>query len=216
MKKVASTGAVATSSWEMPLRAPAAVLLSIFAATACAQEAGAPPEAIVLAEARPDHPPLRLKVESSALPRLDAQDSGFQAPRLDLSVVPENARGTGLGPVLGVRTMATQVPPGGPGLAAARSGVDLGLRFSHRFQNQNQIDVTAWRRVAGPDDAYTLIQMREPVYGARVEMKMNIKPAKFNAFGIDKGLLGFQLESGARISIKRKDGRPMVYYRTAF
>ena len=27
---------------------------------------------------------------------------------------------------------------------------------------------------------------------------------------------GFQLESGARISIKRKDGRPMVYYRTSF
>lgn len=207
MENVVDTGASAASRWDNPLRTSAAALLSIFAATACAQEAGAPPDA---------QPPLRLKVESSALPRLDAHDSGFRAPRLDLSVVPENARGTGLGPVLGVRTMPTHVPTGGPGLAAARSGVDVGLRFSHRFDNQNQIDVTAWRRMNGPDDAYTLIQMREPMYGARVEMKMNIKPAKFNAFGIDRGLLGFQLESGARISIKRKDGRPMVYYRTAF
>ena len=31
----------------------------------------------------------------------------------------------------------------------------------------------------------------------------------------DRGI-GFQLQSGARISIKRKDGRPMVYYRTSF
>jgi hypothetical protein len=30
------------------------------------------------------------------------------------------------------------------------------------------------------------------------------------------GFHGFQLESGAKISVKRKDGRPMVYYRTAF
>lgn len=216
MKKVANTGAGAASSSGTPLRASAAALLSILAATACAQESAVPPDAVVLAEARTDVQPLRLQVESSALPRLDAQDSGFQAPRLDLSVIPENARGTGVGPVLGVRTMPTQVPPGSLGLAAARPGVDLGLRFSHRFENQSQIDVTAWRRMTGPDDAYSLIQAREPLYGARVEMKMNIKPAKFSAFGIDKGLLGFQLESGARISIKRKDGRPMVYYRTAF
>ncbi|RYF13469.1 MAG: hypothetical protein EOO30_21190, partial [Comamonadaceae bacterium] len=205
MEKVVHTGAIAASRWETPLRASAAALLTLLSASAAhAQEASPPPEALLVLEARPQQPPMRLKVESSALPRLDAQDSGFQAPRLDLSVVPENARGTGFGPVLGVRTMPTQVAPGSPGLAAARSGVDLGLRFSHRFQNDNQIDVTAWRRMNGPDDAYSLIQMREPVYGARVEMKMNIKPAKFNAFGIDRGLLGFQLESGARISIKRK------------
>lgn len=217
MEKVVDTGASAAIHWEIPLRASAAALLALLSASAThAQEASPPPDALLVAEARTQQQPMRLKVESSALPRLDAQDSGFQAPRLDLSVVPENARGTGLGPVLGVRTMPTHVPPGSPGLAAARSGVDLGLRFSHRFENQNQIDVTAWRRMNGPDDAYTLIQMREPVYGARVEMKMNIKPAKFSAFGIDRGLLGFQLESGARISIKRKDGRPMVYYRTAF
>lgn len=214
MEKVANTGAQAEGGWDM-LRVFAAALCAVFAtAPAAAQQAAPPPEPLLLAEARPEQQPVRLQLEASTLPRLDAQDAGFQAPRLDLSVVPENANGTGVGPVLGVRTTPTQSPPGSPALAAPRSGIDVGLRFSHRFQNENRIDVTAWRRMNAPDDAYTLIQMREPVYGARVEMKL--KPAKFSALGFDRGLLGFQLESGARISIKRKDGRPMVYYRTSF
>jgi hypothetical protein len=33
---------------------------------------------------------------------------------------------------------------------------------------------------------------------------------------MDRGFIGMQLEGGARITIKRKDGRPMVYYRSAF
>src|SRR5690606_31809586 len=145
--------------------------------------------------------------------RLDAQDAGFQAPRVDLSLFP-GRRAAGMGVVLGVSEAAAPQSPAGLALAATRPGVDLGLRFSHRFQNQARIDVTAWRRMNAPEDAYSLIQLREPVYGARVEMK--IRPAKFSAFGFDRGLLGFQLESGARISIKRKDGRPMLYYRTSF
>jgi hypothetical protein len=32
----------------------------------------------------------------------------------------------------------------------------------------------------------------------------------------DLGFIGLQLEGGARISIKRKHGGPMVYYRTSF
>jgi hypothetical protein len=64
------------------------------------------------------------------------------------------------------------------------------------------------------DDDYSLAQMREPVYGARVEM--NLAAARKSGFALDRGFLGFQLESGARISVKRKDGRPMIYYRSAF
>jgi len=178
-----------------------------------AQEAADAP--IVVAQARTDPSAPRMEVQTSALPRLEAQDSGFQAPRVDVSLFPSPNRG--MAAVLGVSSTATPLQPQGAniGLPAARAGVDVGLRFSHMLQNRNEIDITAWRRMNAPEDAYSLIQAREPVvYGARVEMK--IKPAKFGGLGIEKGLLGFQLQSGARISIKRKDGQPMVYYRTAF
>jgi len=35
-------------------------------------------------------------------------------------------------------------------------------------------------------------------------------------FVADKGFVGFQLESGAKITIKRRRGAPMVYYRNSF
>jgi hypothetical protein len=66
-----------------------------------------------------------------------------------------------------------------------------------------------------PDDAISMVQMRQPaVYGARVEMNLTAGPR--TTFALDRGFVGLQLESGARITIKRKDGRPMVYYRTTF
>lgn len=213
MEKVAQAGADAANRWNKTLRPWAAGLAALACHAGWAQDAGPPAVEVVVAEARPEQQALRLQVEASALPRFDGYDAGFQAPRVDLAFLPENARRTGFGPVLGVSTPEGRQPPG-MGLAPARGGVDLGLRFSHRFQNESRIDITAWRRMTGPDDAYSLIQMREqPVYGARVEMK--IAPAKFR-FGLDRAMLGFQLQSGARISIKRKDGRPMVYYRTSF
>jgi hypothetical protein len=213
VEKFAVTGSNAGKRGKVPL-APWATALLAFAAVvpAAAQDAGPSPAEGVAAEARSEHKPPRLQIEASALPRLDAQDAGFQGPRVDVSLFP--SRQGGMAAVLGVSGMGGQQPSGAPGLSPARPSVDVGLRFSHKLQNSNAIDVTAWRRMNGPEDAYSMIQMREPVYGARVEMK--IKPAKFSAFGIDRGLLGFQLESGARISVKRKDGRPMVYYRTAF
>jgi hypothetical protein len=100
------------------------------------------------------------------------------------------------------------------GYAAIRPSVDLGLTWRHTLHRQQQIDVTAWRRMPTEQDAYTLVQMREPVYGARVEMKLS--SARKAGFNVERGFIGMQLESGAKISVKRKDGRPMVYYRTAF
>jgi hypothetical protein len=95
------------------------------------------------------------------------------------------------------------------GLQPPRPSIDLGLRWSRR-----QIDVMAWRRMSTSDDADSLAQMREPVYGARVEM--NLAATRKTGFALDRGFVGFQLESGARISVKRKDGRPMIYYRSTF
>jgi hypothetical protein len=32
----------------------------------------------------------------------------------------------------------------------------------------------------------------------------------------DRGFIGFQLESGARVTLRRSGGKPMIYYRTRF
>ena len=77
-----------------------------------------------------------------------------------------------------------------------------------------RIDVTAWRRVI-PPDASSLIHMREPSYGARVEMRIGRAPVE-TGFVADRGFIGFQLESGARMTVRRSGGKPMIYYRTKF
>jgi hypothetical protein len=156
-------------------------------ATAWAQDASSAREA-VLAHSKAE-PGMRLDVQTSTLPRLDAQDSGFQAPRVDVSLFP--SRPFTLGAVVGMSGFNARQAPQPFGLQAMRPSVDLGVRWSPRVQSQ-QIDVMAWRRMNN-DDPLDLAQLRQPVYGARVE-----------------------LESGARISVKRKDGRPMIYYRTTF
>jgi len=43
---------------------------------------------------------------------------------------------------------------------------------------------------------------------------MKLESAK--PFAVEKGFVGLQLESGAKISIRRKNGGPMVYYRNSF
>jgi hypothetical protein len=153
-------------------------------------------------------------VQTSTLPRMDAQDSGFQAPRIDLALMPSRASGMGLGAVVGVSGFTPRQAPQFVGLQPQRPSFDLGLRWSQRLQSQQQVDITAWRRMNTDDDAYSLVQSREPVYGARVEM--NLAAASRSPLALDRGFIGMQLESGARISLKRKDGRPMVYYRTTF
>ena len=115
-----------------------------------------------------------------------------------------------VGPVFGISSVGGS-PVGVVGLQPQRTALDVGVRWTRKFHEHWQVDVTAWRRM-GSEDAYTLAQAQEPVYGARVEMKL--KPA--SPLSLEGGLVGMQLESGARISIRRKNGGPMIYYRTSF
>jgi hypothetical protein len=206
MEKVAKSGTQAGPGWEAALGRCSAVALAACAVCPAlqAQDAGETPAQVLMAEARSDPSQMRMQVRASALPRLEAQDSGFQAPRIDLSLTP--AQG-GFGAVVGMSGFSAGLQP--IGLQPQRTSIDLGLRWSQR-----QIDIMAWRRMNTPDDADSLAQLREPVYGARVEMKL--APARKRGFALDRGFIGFQLESGARISVKRKDGRPMIYYRSSF
>lgn len=212
MEQAAVTGVAAGFPRKVP-RARASVFALVTCVLAPAGLAQQPAQAItesrVASEARTDQPQVRVEVRTTTLPRLDAPDAGFQAQRVDLSLMPANSRGVGA--VVGLSGFS-----GGPaplGLQSQRTSLDFGLRWSHTLRSQEQLDITAWRRMNSPDDAYTLAQMRDPVYGARVEL--NLAGAK-NRLGFDRGLFGLQLESGARISIRRKDGGPMVYYRSSF
>ena len=211
MKNSAATSADAGSRWELRWSACAATAACLACPAVWAQEAGPPASPVALAQAQLD-PPVRVQVQTSALPRLDLQDSGFQAPRVDVSVFP-GAHRRGLGAVMGMSGFAPRQPLPPLGLQPARPSFDLGLRWSQRLQSQ-QIDITAWRRMNTEDDAYTLAQMRQPVYGARVEL--DLSAGRKGLFATERGFIGLQLESGARISLKRRNGRPMIYYRTTF
>lgn len=213
MEKAAGAGA--NSSLGEALHCSALALVLCAAGSAWAQEAELPAGEVLLAQG-PKAPALRVQVQTTPLPRFDP-DFGPQAPRVDVAVFPPSRRSGRLGAVLGMSGFATPgLPPWtlqSPGLWPPRLSVDLGLRWSQRVQSQ-QIDITAWRRMSGEDDAYHLVQMQQPLYGARVEM--NLSPGRKTGFAAGGGFIGFQFESGARISVKRKNGGPMIYYRTSF
>lgn len=202
---------VADSRWEIRAERRWIALAAglCFASPLWAQDAGPKPQDLVIAEARAESP-IRVEVNTSTLPRLDSQDGGFQAPRVDVSLLPSGR--SGLGVAVG---MSSLVPRTGyqPLGFNSRGSMDLGLRW-RQMVHSKQIDVTAWRRMSSDEDAYSLIQQRQPVYGARIEM--TLANARKPGLMAERGFIGMQLESGAKISIKRKHGGPMLYYRTSF
>jgi hypothetical protein len=92
--------------------------------------------------------------------------------------------------------------------------MDIGLRWRSTPDGTYQLDVTAWRRV-NPQDAALLAQLRDSNYGARVEMRIGRAPTHPGLVA-ERGFVGFQLESGSRISVRRSNGKPMLYYRSNF
>jgi len=210
MEKVAVTGPSAGRRWEINPVVSCTALVLAACAMACGpvQAQDRPAGDVVVADADAKPSSVRLEVQTSTLPRLDAQDSGFQAQRIDLSLFPTAS--SKFGAVVGVSGFNNGLPQ--LGLTPTHPSVDVGVRWSQRVQSR-QIDITAWRRMTNDEDAYTLIQMNQPVYGARVEL--NLSPSK-GPLSFTGGFIGMQLQSGARISIKRKDGGPMIYYRTSF
>lgn len=225
MEKVAAAGgkcAGGQGRWVRKAGAAALAACVLGPAALHAQEAkrpAAPPaDAVVVAQARTDavalaqsrgEAGLRMQVQTSAVPRIDAQEAGFQAPRVDVSVGAANAGGKGVGAVLGLSS-----PPSATAAAATpqglqpRTSVDMGLRYT-----QGQVDVTGWRRMNAVENAYAVVDQIEPQYGARVEMNLG---SRKGPFAFEKGFLGLQMEGGGRITVKRKNGGAMVYYRNNF
>lgn len=153
-----------------------------------------------------------IEISSSTLPRFDSFDGSSRTQqRLDMALLSpgRSAFGVTMG-VAGLspsRSGANAV--GSEGLA----GVNLGLRYRYVFDDHRRVDVTAWREMGRPNDALAMIQSREAGYGARVEMRLASSRSPLVAEG---GFIGVRLDGGARITLKRSGGRPMVYYRNQF
>lgn len=157
----------------------------------------------------------QLEVSASSLPRFDNVDGSSQASRIALTWLPPRQPGLGLamGMSLGMTNRSgAAFSVGGPSLSSTPS-IDLGFHWRYTLDSQYRIDFTAWHRMA-PVDAIDLVQSRQPTYGARVEMGLGSMPR--SGFVADRGFLGVQLDGGARITVRRSAGRPMLYYRTNF
>jgi hypothetical protein len=191
-------------------------VLAVVAMLSGTQALAAPPDAadaardaIVVAAADTSRP--QFEVSASSLPRFDNVDANTQVNRIDMRVL--SARRSGVGIALGMNNAAGGMPGVVSTLAPARS-VDLGVHWRHTFDSNYRFDVTAYRKMPNAD-AISLIESREPVYGARVEMGFGSNSAR-KGFVADRGFVGLQLEGGARLAVKRKNGGPMFYYRNAF
>ncbi|MDF2466259.1 MAG: hypothetical protein K0Q43_4494 [Ramlibacter sp.] len=154
----------------------------------------------------------QLEVSASSLPRFENIDGSNRNARIDMTWLPP--RRTALGLSLGMGTVdSAPLPAFGPRNGSPTS-LDLGLHWRHTLDGNYRIDVTAWRRLM-PPDALTLVQTREPSYGARVEMSFGRGIPK-SGLVAERGFVGLQLESGARVTLRRSGGKPMIYYRTKF
>lgn len=191
-----------------PWAAIGAALLGLSIATgASAQELPAVPTD--LADAAPAGARGRIEMATTSLPVFENLDGASHSSRLDMIWLPP--RRPNLGLALGLTSKE------GAGLRLPGSGVtpavDLGLHWRYTLDTQYRIDVTAWRRMT-PPDAAMLAHERHAAYGARFEMQVKSLPSR--RLVADRGFLGLQLESGARITVKRRHGGPMFYYRAKF
>lgn len=154
----------------------------------------------------------QLEVSASSLPRFDNFDGSTRDSRIDMTWLAPQRSAVGL--ALGMGSAEPAPLPGFAPRNGSATSVDLGLHWRHTLDGDYRLDVTAWRRMV-PPDALTLVQTREPSYGARVEMRIG-RGAPRNGLVAERGFVGLQLESGARVTLKRSGGKPMVYYRTKF
>jgi hypothetical protein len=193
------------------------LLLSLAACSAWAWEEVPPTPLPSSASATADQPmpPARLEISASTLPRFDNVDGTTRASRIDLTWLPPRQPGLGLAMGMSLGMTNRTAPEFSTGLAylSASPGIDLGFHWRYTMNSQYRIDVAAWRRMAVAD-AIDLVQSREPAYGARVEMGLGSMPK--TGFVADRGFLGVQLNGGARITVRRSAGKPMLYYRSNF
>jgi hypothetical protein len=182
-------------------------LLCAFAGSAWALDEDAAVMVAFADTSAPAYARPQFEVTTSTAPRFD-NDSSQRAPRIDMTLLSHERPALGLS--LGVSNLDRSVFGGGAPFAATGPSADVGLHW--RSGGNYRVEVSAWRHLATPD-ALEMVLQRQPTYGARFEMQL---PSARNGFVADHGFLGMQLESGARITIRRKEHVPMLYYRSQF
>lgn len=159
---------------------------------------------------------LSLEVRRAPAPQFDADEGVPNGSRVDITGWTRPPSRAGLGLSLGLRVPDGAEPPAWAATGGGGSATDLGLRWRSGWDNNRRFDVLAWRRVSSDANpsAMRLIENRQPGYGTRVEMQF--KGARFGRFSTELGALGMQLSGGARLSLRARHGRPMLYYRARF
>lgn len=155
--------------------------------------------------------PLNLEIEASRPPRLDQPEGPFSTTRLDFTHWPHNASDNGrIGFALGLSIPRSAVLDPRFG-----QSVDVGVRWRSTLDSTRRIDVSAWRRVTPAPDAISMINTTQPgLYATRVEMQFTA--GRSRGLVTELGAIGMQLESGAKLSLRTKYGKPMLYYRAQF
>jgi hypothetical protein len=154
-----------------------------------------------------------IAISASNLPRFDNFDGTSRTQqRLDMALLSPGRASFGV--TMGLSGPAPSARAGfTPGAGEGLNGVNLGLQWRYVFDNNRRIDITAWRDLGRPNDALALVQSRDAGYGARVEMQLAGSRSPLVA---ERGFVGVQLDGGARITLRRSGGRPMLYYRNNF
>lgn len=120
-------------------------------------------------------------------------------------------------PAKPLRGLALDVRPSLPSPNLAPNSTDFGLKWRQPFGSHgNTVDIAAWRRNTPPSDALSMIQQRDPVFGARVEFQLTSSNSRFVSDLREMRFIGLQLDSGAKIGIRRTNGNPTLYYRMTF
>ena len=171
----------------------------------------------------------------STAPGTDASPAGLASPTasgagtvqshtLTHWMHPERPRSLGVS--LGLSTLTSPAAPLSSNAvasaqaapAAALLGMDMGVRWRSQLDVRRQLDVAAWARApqnARTPDAMQLIWLaQQPSYGTRVEMQWS--SSRTAGLVPEFGAVGVQLESGSRLVVRAKRGKPMLYYRAKF
>ena len=154
----------------------------------------------------------QIEISSSSLPRFDNFDGGQRTvQRIDMALLSPGRSSFGV--TMGLSSLSPSRYALGGGATDGLPGMNLGLQWRYIMDNNRRVDITAWRDLGRPNDALSMIQSRDAGYGARVEMQLAGSRSPFVA---DRGFIGVQLDGGARITLRRSGGKPMVYYRNKF
>ena len=154
----------------------------------------------------------QIEISRSKLPRFDNFDGGQRTvQRIDMALLSPGRSSFGV--TMGLSSLSPSRYALSGGAADGLPGMNLGLQLRYVMDNNRRVDITAWRDLGRPNDALSMVQSRDAGYGARVEMQLSGSRSSFVA---DRGFIGVQLDGGARITLRRSAGKPMVYFRNKF